>query len=83
VLIEHFAQTGVKKWTRRRTILPAPVASLSQFATVFGHMGTAPKYPRELVIIDSLIKRLIVIQPSCKSTFQGVNLLLVPPSVPL
>src|SRR5258708_31059205 len=29
--IEHLGRTRVKKWSPRRTILPAPVASLSHF----------------------------------------------------
>src|SRR5918993_2704147 len=35
-LIKHSRQTRVKKWTRQRTILPAPVASLSHFRPLFG-----------------------------------------------
>src|SRR5918993_4689799 len=35
-LIKHSRQTGVKKWTHQRTILPAPVASLSHFRLLFG-----------------------------------------------
>src|SRR5713101_7869713 len=38
--IEHFGQTRVKKWTHQRTILPAPVASLSQFAGLFRRLDT-------------------------------------------